>query len=400
MGVELLLHLTQPNFCAASYNKLDPVAVGILILVGLLATWSTKGASYVNWIASIVNMFIIAFIIIAGLAHANASNLTTNFLPFGVRGIFSASSVLFFAYLGFDAVSTLAEEVRNPSRDIPIGLVGSMLVCTFIYILMALTLVLMVPFSQIDTGAPYSVAFASIGWNWAKYIVALGALKGITTVLLVGAVGQARYLTHIARAHLIPPWFALVNKTTQTPINATLTMVLASGVIAFFTDLPILGSLLSMSSLFIFFLVAVALLVRRYYVPNKTSVRHGALFSVYMAIIIAAPIAIAAYWGKNGSGYVLYAICGPVWLLATLAMAVTLKPLRQPATWGVPLVPWLPSLSIACNIFLLGTLDRASFVRFGVWTGIMMVYYVLFGLHASYDAAGGQPEVRHDEEAP
>lgn len=369
------------------YNKLDPMAVGILVLVAILATWSTKGTSYVNWIASIVNMLIIAFVIIAGLAHANSRNLTTDFLHYGVRGVFSAASVLFFAYLGFDAVSTLAEEVKNPARDIPIGLVGSMLICTFIYMMMALTLTLMVPYYAIDAGAPFSVAFASVGWHWAKYIVALGALKGITTVLLVSVVGQARYLTHIARAHLIPPWFARVNSTTHTPIRATVTMALASSVVGFFTDLPILGNLLSMSSLFMFFLVAVALLVRRYYVPSETSVRHGALFGIYMATIIGSSIAIAAHWGMNGSGNVLYAVCGPVWLLATLAMAVTLKPLRKPVTWGVPLVPWLPSLSIAFNIFLLGTLDRASFIRFGVWTGVMLVYYFLFGLHASFDAA-------------
>lgn len=384
---------------ATGYNKLDPLAVGILIICGVLATWSTKGTSYVNWIASFINMFIIVFVIIAGLAHANADNFTSNFLPFGVRGVFSAASVVFFAYLGFDAVSTLAEETKNPSRDIPIGLIGSMVICTFLYMMMAITLSLMVPYYAVDQNAPFSAAFASIGWNWAKYIVALGALKGITTVLLVGAVGQARYLTHIARVHLIPPWFARVNKTTQTPINATVTMIVASGIVAFFTDLPILGNLLSMSSLFIFFLVAVALLVRRYYVPNETSVRHGTLFTVYMLVIIASSIAIAAKWGMNTSGYVLYMVCGPIWLLTTLAMAVTLKPLRQPKKWGVPLVPWLPSLSIAFNIFLLGSLDRASFVRFGVWTAAILVYYFFFGLHASYDAAKEIPVVEKGGDA-
>lgn len=362
------------------------------MLTGLLASWSTKGTSYVNWIASVLNMFIISFVIIAGLAHSNPHNLTDDFFHFGPRGIFSAASVVFFAFLGFDAVSTMAEEVKNPARDIPIGLIGSMLICTFVYMMMALTLALMVPYSQIDEGAPFSAAFSSVGWNWAKYIVALGALKGITTVLLVGAVGQARYLAHIARAHLIPPWFARVSTRTQTPINATATMILASAVVGFFTDLPILGNLLSMSSLFIFFLVAVALLVRRYYVPNETSATHATLFSVYLAVIIASSIAIAAYWGMDRSGYVVYYICAPLWFLATLAMHVTLRTLRRPKTWGVPLVPWLPSLSIAVNVFLLGSLDRASFVRFGYWTALMLVYYFLFGLHASFDAAAS-PDV-------
>lgn len=349
-------------------------------------------------------MFIIAFVIVAGLAHSHSHNLTDDFFHYGARGIFSAASVLFFAYLGFDAVSTMAEEVKNPGRDIPIGLLGSMVICTFIYIMMALTLSLMVPFTDIDEGAPFSVAFSSVGWNWAKYVVALGALKGITTVLLVSAVGQARYLTHIARSHMIPPWFARVNKRTQTPINATVTMILASSIVGFFTDLPILGNLLSMSSLFIFFLVAVALLVRRYYVPGETSPKHGGLFITYMLIIIAASIVIAAFWGMNKSGYIVYAVCGPIWFLATLALHTTLKPLRQPKTWGVPLVPWIPSLSIAFNVFLLGSLDRASFVRFGYWTGLMLVYYFFFGLHASYDTAmyhspDLDPKTLRDEEA-
>ncbi|KAG0554271.1 hypothetical protein KC19_12G078300 [Ceratodon purpureus] len=386
-GVDVSDKLRIHTNLQAGYNLLDPIAVAILIICGLLAIWSTKGTSYVNWIATVVNCFIITFIIIAGLVHSNVHNLTDTFNPFGVRGIFSAASVLFFAYLGFDAVSTMAEEVKNPARDIPIGLIGSMSLCTVIYMMMALTLSLMVPYTLIDEGAPFSVAFATIGWKWAKYIVALGALKGITTVLLVSCVGQARYLAHIARANLIPPWFAKVSPRTQTPINATTTMILASGIVGFFTDLPILGNLLSMSSLFIFFLVAVALLVRRYYVPNQTSTTHATLFGVYLAVIIASSIAIAAYWGMNGSGYVLYAICGPIWFIATLLMAVTLKQLRQPMTWGVPLVPWLPSLSIAFNVFLLGSLDRASFVRFGYWTLIMLVYYFFFGLHASFDAA-------------
>ena len=356
-------------------------------LAGAIALWSTKGTSYVNWIASIVNMVIIAFVIIAGLAHSNVHNLTDDFLPFGVRGIFNAASVLFFAYLGFDAVSTMAEEVKNPGRDIPIGLLGSMFLATFLYVMMALTLSLMVPYGQIDVNAPFSVAFESVGWTWAKYIVALGALKGITTVLLVSAVGQARYLTHISRAHLIPPWFAKVSPKTQTPINATVTMCTASAVVAFFTELSILSNLLSMSSLFIFFLVAVGILVRRYYVPGETSRKHGILFIVYLTVIIAVSIAISAYWGLSANGWVLYAICAPIWFLATLLLHLTVPSHRKPAIWGVPLVPWIPSLSIALNIFLLGSLDKASFERFGYWTAFMLVYYFFFGLHASYDTA-------------
>ncbi|GKV32079.1 hypothetical protein SLEP1_g40710 [Rubroshorea leprosula] len=120
-----------------------------------------------------------------------------------------SSAVLFFAYLGFDSVSTMAEETKNPARDIPIGLVGSMTITTAAYCLLAITLCLMQPYQQIDKDAPFSAAFQAVGMNWAKYIVAAGALKGMTTILLVGAVGQARYLTHIARTHMANLFIAM-----------------------------------------------------------------------------------------------------------------------------------------------------------------------------------------------
>jgi APA family basic amino acid/polyamine antiporter len=371
------------------YNELDPIAVVILFLTGAVAIWSTKGTSILNYIATLVNMFIIAFVIIAGLAHAKAENYRP-FLPYGVRGIFSAASVLFFAYLGFDAVSTMAEETKNPGRDIPIGLLGSMTICTILYVLMALTLCLMVPTPEIDQNAPFPVAFKSVGMNWAQYLVSLGALKGITTVILVSAVGQARYLTHIARSHLIPPWFGIVSKRTKTPVNATATMVTASAILAFFTSLDILGNLLSLSSLFIFFLVAVGILMRRYYIPGVTTRKHGELFFFFLFIIIAASVAIGTYWGLNSNGWILYPVFSSIWFLGTLGLAVFVPQVRTPKIWGVPLVPWVPSLSIALNIFLLGTLDKLSFERFGIWTAAILVYYFLFGLHASYDTAINQ----------
>ncbi|CAM6034484.1 unnamed protein product, partial [Sphagnum compactum] len=371
------------------YNDLDPIAVVILLLTGAVAIWSTKGTSILNYIATVVNMFIIAFVIIAGLAHAKAENYRP-FLPYGVRGIFSAASVLFFAYLGFDAVSTMAEETKNPGRDIPIGLLGSMTICTILYVLMALTLCLMVPTPEIDQNAPFPLAFKTVGMSWAQYLVSLGALKGITTVLLVSAVGQARYLTHIARSHLIPPWFGIVNKRTKTPVHATATMVTASAILAFFTALDILGNLLSLSSLFIFFLVAVGILMRRYYIPGVTTRKHGVLFFFFLFMIIAASVGIGMYWGLSPNGWILYAVFSPIWFLGTLGLAVFVPQVRTPKIWGVPLVPWVPSLSIALNIFLLGTLDRLSFERFGIWTAAILVYYFLFGLHASYDTAINQ----------
>lgn len=368
------------------YGHLDPIAVVVVSIICILAVISTKGSSRFNYIASIFHIVVILFIIIAGLVNADTKNYT-DFVPNGPRGIFRASAVLFFAYVGFDAVATMAEETKNPARDIPIGLVGSMTITTLLYCLLAVTLCLMVPYKQIDPDAPFSVAFQAVGWDWAKYIVAAGALKGMTTVLLVSAVGQARYLTHIARTHMMPPWLAQVHPKTGTPINATIVMLTATAIIAFFTNLSILSNLLSISTLFIFMLVALALLVRRYYVSGvTTSADHTKLIACIL-MILGASIATAAIWGAGGDGWIGYVITLPIWFLATLALHVFVPQARAPKLWGVPLVPWIPSASILINIFLLGSIDGASFVRFGIWTVILLIYYFIFGLHASYDTA-------------
>ncbi|GLJ53240.1 hypothetical protein SUGI_1134710 [Cryptomeria japonica] len=381
------IHTNLPT----NYNQLDPIAIGVLLVVGLIAMKSTKATSRLNAVSTIFHIVLIIFVIVAGLIKAKPSNYTP-FAPFGAKGIFRASSVVFFAYLGFDAVATMAEETKNPAKDIPLGLVGSTIIILVAYCLMAVTLCLMQSYVDIDKDAGYSVAFQKVGMNWAKYIVDLGALIGMTTALLGGAVGQARYLTHIARTHMLPPWFALVNEKTGTPVNATLTMVLGTAIIAFFTELDVLAKLVSISTLFIFTLVAIALLVRRYYATGETNRHNQNLLIMFLLLILSSSSATAICWARSDS-WICYVITVPIWILSTCGLWMFVPQARKPKLWGMPLVPWLPSLSIAMNIFLLGSLDYQSFVRFVIWTVALIVYYLLFGLHASYDTAKAEKNV-------
>ncbi|GKV32078.1 hypothetical protein SLEP1_g40709 [Rubroshorea leprosula] len=266
----------------------------------------------------------------------------TPFAPFGVHGIFKSSAVLFFAYVGFHAVSTMAEDTKNPARDIPIGLVGSMTIMTVAYCLLAITLCLMQPYPQIDRDTPFPVAFEAVGMNWAKY------------------------LTHIARTRMMPHWLAQINPKTGTPINATIVMLAATAIIGFFTQLDILSNLLSISTLFIFMLVAIALLVRRYYVSGVTTPTDRNKLVICIAFILGSSAATTAYWALGSDNdRTAYVITAPIWLLATLALQLIVPKARTPKLWGVPLAPRLPSASIANNIFLLGSIDRASFIRGG-----------------------------------
>lgn len=134
--------------------------------------------------------------------------------------------------------------------------------------------------------------------------------------------------------------------------------------------------------------MALALLVRRYYVAGETTSSHRNKLILCIVLILASSVATAAYWGLTGDhDWIAYVVTLPVWLIATLGLVFLVPQARRPKLWGVPLVPWLPSASILINIFLLGSIESASFIRFGAWTGILLLYYFLFGLHASYDAA-------------
>ncbi|XP_022748728.1 cationic amino acid transporter 1-like [Durio zibethinus] len=368
------------------YSHLDPIAVVVSVLVCIAACKSTKGSSRFNSIATIIHLIVLLFILIAGLTKASPNNFS-NFAPNGIRGILKASSILFFAYVGFDGVATLGEEVKNPGRDIPIGLIGSMLVIITVYCLLAATLSLMQPYYQIDVNAPFTLAFKAVGMNWANYFVALGALKGMTTVLLANLLGQARYFTHIGRTHMAPPFLATINERTGTPVNATIVMTILNSILGFFTSLEVLANLLSLATLFIFSFVALALLVRRYYVRGETTSSDRNKLIGFLVLIIGSSIASAAYWALGKNGWIGYAVTVPIWFLATLGLKLMAKEAKKPKLWGVPLVPWLPSASIAINVFIMASIDGASFVRFGIWTLLLLVYYIFIALHASYDAA-------------
>lgn len=374
---------------ANGFNLLDPLAVAVLVISNGIAMAGVRHTSILTWVSSIVSAAVIIFIIIVGFIHSESSNLVP-FFPFGPKGTFTAAAVVYWSYTGFDMVATMAEETKKPSRDIPIGLVGSMSIITVIYCLMALSLAMMVNYTLVDVNAAYSVAFESIGMRWAKYLVSICALKGMTTSLLVGSMGQSRYTTQIARAHMIPHWFALVHPKTGTPIYATLMVTTLSCIFALFSSLDVLSSVLSFSTLFIFMLMAVALLVRRYYDRNSTEKPGFFKFLACLLGIFGSSIGITAVWGCNARGWIGYTVCAIIWFLGTLGLALIPKQ-RFPKIWGVPLVPWLPSLSILMNIFMIGSLGAAAFWRFLICSLVMLIYYLLVGVHATYDMAHQEP---------
>ncbi|MCO5612194.1 hypothetical protein L7F22_066456 [Adiantum nelumboides] len=207
------------------YNMLDLPAVALIILLTVCISCSTKVSCRVNLVITVFHVALIGFMVVVGFANGSIHNLRRpdGFAPFGAKGVWNGAALVYFSYIGFDAVSTMAEEVRLPSKAMPLGISGSLLLVTCLYCLMAASLVLLLPYTQINTVAPFSIALQEkIGWKWASIVVGVGACIGIVSSLLVAMLGQARYFCVIARAHLIPSWFAQIHPGTKTPLNASI----------------------------------------------------------------------------------------------------------------------------------------------------------------------------------
>ncbi|KAK9716277.1 hypothetical protein RND81_06G223100 [Saponaria officinalis] len=239
------------------YNMLDFPAVALILLLTLCLCYSTKDSSILNLLVTIFHIIFFGFIIIAGFWKGNVGNLVSapgGFAPFGVKGVIDGAAIVYFSYIGYDSVSTLAEEIRNPSKSLPVGIVGSVLVVSSLYCLMAVALCFMVPYNEISDKASFAMAFQKIGWKWATHLVGAGASLGIVASLLVAMLGQARYLCVIARARLAPAWLAKVHPSTGTPLNATLFLGLCTASIALFTELDIVLEIISIGTLLVFYL--------------------------------------------------------------------------------------------------------------------------------------------------
>jgi len=172
--------------------------------------------------------------------------------------------MIFFAYIGFDSVSTHAEEAKKPQKDVPIGIIASLLICTVLYVLVAAVLTGMVPYSQINIDAPVSDAFKRVGLTWAQFLISIGAVAGITSVLLVMMLSQPRVLLAIARDGLLPPkFFGAVHEKFRTPWKSTIATGIFVGLLAGFLPLRILAELVNIGTLFAFVVVCSAVLIMR-----------------------------------------------------------------------------------------------------------------------------------------
>ena len=306
----------------------DVPAVAIAVLVTIILVKGIRESASVNAAMVITKVAVVFFVIIVGAFYVNRDNWQP-FAPFGYGGLFSSgepkgmlagAALVFFAYIGFDSVSTHAEEARNPQRDVPIGILVSLVLCTILYIAVALVLTGMVRYDQIDIHAPVSNAFIQRGITYGGYLISLGAMTGITSVLLVLMLSQPRVLLAMARDGLLPrSFFGAIHDRFRTPWKSTILTGIFVGTAAALIPLHILAELVNIGTLLAFVIVCAAVLVMRKTNPHAE------------------------------------------------------RPFRA------PLFPWVPILGILFCLTLMFSLGWHNWLRLFVWLMIGMVIYIAYG---------------------
>ncbi|TYB68509.1 amino acid permease [Nonomuraea sp. PA05] len=320
-----------------------PAILIVLILTSILVA-GIKVSSRVNLILVITKIAVVLLVIVAGLFYVKAANYTP-FIPeavstdrveglkapliqlifgitpvaFGVIGIFSAAAIVFFAFIGFDIVATAAEETIHPQRDVPRGIIGSLAICTVLYVAVSLVVVGMQHYTELSTAAPLSDAFIAVGQSWLAAIISVGAIAGLTTVVLVLLLGQTRVLFAMGRDGLLPRWLAKVDPHYGTPARLTVLIGLVTMVLAGFVSFGELAELVNIGTLFAFVVVSIGVIILRRTRPDL------------------------------------------------------------PRVFRVPLVPWLPILSVLACVYLMLNLPAQTWLRFLVWMVIGLVVYFGFG---------------------
>lgn len=295
-GIQIPYYLTNDPFSAPQYainNHLEPSAFAFNLpafLITWLVTWilikGIKEAANTNNLIVILKISAILFVIIVGVFFVNASNWTP-FIPepemvthadgsvkeaYGIKGILSGAAAIFFAYIGFDVVSTSAGEAINPKKDVPFAIIASLAICTVLYILVSLVLTGMINYKDI-TGdalkAPVAFAFDHAGQPWAVFIITTAATVGLVSVMLVMMLGQTRVFLGMSKDGLLPDFFKQIHPKFQTPWKSTVLVGLVVSLVASFTPIGVLSDMTSFGTLFAFAMVCLAVLILRQRDPNR-----------------------------------------------------------------------------------------------------------------------------------
>ena len=252
-----------PGAVPGVHSVMNLPALVIMLVLTAMLSWGVRESARVNNVMVVIKMVVVLLFIAVGFKHVTPANWHP-FAPFGATGIMSAAAVVFFAFIGFDAVTSAAEEVKRPERDLPIGIIGSLTICTILYVIVAAIMTGIVPFQMFKgIDHPVSLALQHAGENWFAGWIDLGAILGMTTVILVMAYGQTRIIYAMSRDGLLPAKLSTVHPKFGTPFFATWAVGILFGLIAAFVPLNVLAELVNIGTLAAFCLVSVAVIILR-----------------------------------------------------------------------------------------------------------------------------------------
>jgi APA family basic amino acid/polyamine antiporter len=331
--------LNAPQIFGAEVGWNLPAFVIALVITSILVLGIKESARFNSTIV-VVKVAVVLFVIGLGFRYVSPSNWGSDwhsFAPFGLSGIGAGAAYIFFAYIGFDAVSTTAQEAKNPQRDLPIGIIASLVICTALYVLVAAVLTGMVPWREINIEAPIARAFLDRGLTGASHIITLGALAGLTSVMLVMLLGQTRVLYSMANDGLLPKkFFADIHPKWRTPWKNTILVGLLAAVVGSVTPIDDIGKMVNIGTLLAFVIVCIAVMILRRTNPG------------------------------------------------------------QPRPFRTPWVPVVPLLGILFNGFMMYKLGWVNWARLVIWLAIGLVVYFAYGRHHSKV----QAMTRNPERAP
>jgi APA family basic amino acid/polyamine antiporter len=329
--------LNAPTIFGVEIGFNLPAFVIALLITAILVVGIRESARF-NATIVVVKVSVVLFVIWMGFKYVNTENWGhdwNSFAPYGFSGIGAGAAYIFFAYIGFDAVSTTAQEAKNPQRDLPIGIITSLVVCTALYILVAGVLTGMVPWRDVNIEAPIARAFLDRGLTTASHVITLGALAGLTSVMLVMMLGQTRVLYAMAKDGLLPQgFFAAVHPKFRTPWKNTILVGLVAAIVGSVTPIDDIGKMVNIGTLLAFVIVCCAIMVLRKTNPGQA------------------------------------------------------RPFRTP--W----VPLVPILGIGFNSYMMYKLGWINWARLIVWLIIGLIVYFSYGRHHSHlakdNAANGR----------
>ncbi|KAK9720921.1 hypothetical protein K7432_003816 [Basidiobolus ranarum] len=264
---------TQSFYVSGNYVNLPAIAISLGITC--LLCLGIRESARLNTVIVIVKIVVILLFIFACIKDIDPKNYTPfippnegSFSEYGVSGMFSAATTVFFSYIGFDAISTAAQESKNPQRDLPIGICSSLLICTVLYIAVCFIMTGVVPYKELNVSAPISVVIARTGMSWLGIIVDFGALLGLTSVILVLLMGQPRIFYAMAKDGLFPAVAAKIHPRFKTPWVTTLISGTACAVLGGILPVDVLGEMTSVGTLFAFALVNIGIIILRFKRPD------------------------------------------------------------------------------------------------------------------------------------